>query len=78
MREKNDLVFYNEVANLNNKPNIILIGAAGHQGKEYFKILKEKCNFKALIDNDYELLKKLYDPNKYVLLPDFKELNTIN
>ena len=78
MREKNDTVSYNEEPNTGDRPNIILIGAAGHQGKEYFKILKEKCNLKALIDNDYELLKKLYDQNKYILLPDFKELNTIN
>ena len=78
MREKNDTVSYNEEPNTGDRPNIILIGAAGHQGKEYFKILKEKCNFKALIDNNYELLKKLYDQNKYILLPDFKELNTID
>ncbi len=78
MRENNDFFAYDEGTNLNEKPNIILIGAAGHQGREYFKILKERCNFKALIDSDYELLKKLYDPNKILLLPDFKELNTID
>ena len=78
MRDNNDFVAYDEETNLNEKPNIILIGAAGHQGREYFKILKERCNFKALIDSDYELLKKLYDPNKILLLPDFKELNTID
>ena len=78
MRENNDFVSYDEETNLIDKPNIILIGAAGHQGREYFKILKERCNFKALIDSDYELLKKLYEPNKLLLLPDFKELNTID
>ena len=61
MRDNNDFVAYDEETNLNEKPNIILIGAAGHQGREYFKILKERCNFKALIDSDYELLKKLYN-----------------
>ncbi len=78
MRDNNDFVAYDEETNLNEKPNIILIGAAGHQGREYFKILKERCNFKALIDSDYELLKKLYEPNKLLLLPDFKEFNTID
>ena len=78
MRENSDLIFYNERTESNDKPNIILIGAAGHQGKEYYKILKEKCKFKALIDNDFKLLQKLYDPNKYILLQDFKDLNTID
>ena len=57
------------------KANIILIGAAGHQGKEYFQLLKDKYNFKALIDNDFKSLEKIYDPNKYLLLKDIKDLN---
>lgn len=60
---------------LNKKSNIILIGAAGHQGREYFQLLKNIYNFKALIDNDFGSLKKLYDSNKYLLLKDIKELS---
>ena len=59
---------------LNDKANVILIGAAGHQGKEYFKLLKEKYNFKALIDSDLESLNKAYDSNKYLLLQDINDL----
>ena len=33
MRENNDFVSHDEETNLIDKPNIILIGAAGHQGK---------------------------------------------
>lgn len=68
----------NEETDLTEKPNIILIGAVGHQGKEYFNLLKDKCNFKALIDNDFQYLQKYYDQNKYLLLPDMKDLNTID
>ena len=60
---------------LNKKSNIILIGAAGHQGREYFQLLKNIYNFKALIDNDFGSLKKLYDSNKYLLLKDINELS---
>ena len=60
---------------LNLKQNIILIGAAGHQGKEYFQLLKDKYNFKALIDTDFKSLEKIYDPNKYLFLKDIKDLN---
>ena len=59
----------------NIKENIILIGAAGHQGKEYFNLLKDKYNFIALIDNDYSSLEKIYDSKKYLLLKDIKDLN---
>lgn len=61
--------------NLKKKLNVILIGAAGHQGKEYFKLLKEKYNFKVLIDNDFESLNKIYDSEKYLLLKDIKYLD---
>ena len=60
----------------NKKENIIIIGAAGHQGKEYFNLLKDKYNFIALIDNDYSSLEKIYDSKKYLLLKDIKDLNT--
>ena len=33
MREKNDSVSYNKDPNTGENPNIILIGAADHQGK---------------------------------------------
>jgi predicted dehydrogenase len=59
----------------NIKESIILIGAAGHQGKEYFNLLKDKYNFIALIDNDYSSLEKIYDSKKYLLLKDIKDLN---
>ena len=59
----------------NKKENIIIIGAAGHQGKEYFNLLKYKYNFIALIDNDYSSLEKIYDSNKYLLYKDIKDLN---
>lgn len=64
-----------KTSDLSKKTNIILIGAAGHQGREYFELLKDIYNFKALIDNDFDSLKKIYDSNKYLLLKDIKELN---
>ena len=77
MKENEELALKNDSSE-DEKPKAILIGAAGHQGKEYFKILKEKLNFKALIDNNLELLEKYYDPKKYVLLPDISDLSTID
>ena len=70
-----NLVLNDSLFSPDKKINIILIGAAGHQGKEYFNLLKEKYNFTALIDNDFELLNKEYDSNKYLLLKDVKDLN---
>ena len=59
----------------NKKENIILIGAAGHQGKEYFNLLKDEYNFIALIDNDFSLLEKTYDSKKYLLFKDIRDIN---
>ena len=74
MNKKINLPLNESKNELNNKVNVILIGAAGHQGKEYFKLLNEKYYFKALIDNDFESLNKTYDSNKYLLLQDIKDL----
>jgi len=74
MDKKIDLPIKENQNELNIKANVILIGAVGHQGKEYFKLLKEKYNFKALIDSDFETLNKVYDSNKYLLLQDIKDL----
>ena len=59
----------------NKKINAILIGAAGHQGKEYYNLLKNKYNFKALIDSDIKLLNEIYNSTKYLLLEDIKYLD---
>lgn len=64
-----------KMSDSNKKENIILIGAAGHQGKEYFNLLKDKYNFTALIDNDYSSLEKIYNSKNYLLLKDFKDIN---
>ena len=74
MNKKINLPLKESQNELNNKANVILIGAAGHQGKEYFKLLKEKYNFKALIDSDFDALNNVYDSNKYLLLQDIKDL----
>lgn len=58
----------------NKEVNLILIGAAGHQGKEYFNLLKNKYNFSALIDSDFETLQKIYDSKKYLLLQNIHDL----
>lgn len=41
MNKKINLPLNESKNELNNKVNVILIGAAGHQGKEYFKLLNE-------------------------------------
>lgn len=40
--------------------NIILIGAAGHQGSEYFELLNQRDNICALVDENFVALEKKY------------------
>ena len=55
--------------------NIILIGAAGHQGSEYFNLLKSKHKISALVDENLNSLENLY---KNFNIPLFKNLNCID
>lgn len=49
----------NNIVKLNDK-KIIIVGAAGHQGYEYYNILKDKFNIVAVIDSNEALLNQLY------------------
>lgn len=55
--------------------NIILIGAAGHQGSEYFKLLNKKQKIVALVDENLALLQEKY--HNYDI-PFFKNLDTMD
>lgn len=55
--------------------DIIIIGAAGHQGSEYFKLLNQKYKVAALIDENLELLQRKY---KDYSIPLVKNLDLLN
>lgn len=60
------------MANLDKKM-IIIVGAAGHQGFEYYNILKDKFNIVALVDNK-TLIDKLYPDVDIVKCNTIEEL----
>lgn len=48
---------------MNKKQVIAIVGAAGQQGQEYYKILQGHEDVKVLVDSDFEKLQKIYNKN---------------
>ena len=53
--------------------NILLVGAAGHQGQEYFKLLSKKYKIAAVADENMDALKTIYSDSGVQLCKNAKE-----
>jgi len=55
------------------KPKIVLVGAAGQQGLEYYNLLKNAFLFMAAVDSNFESLKDFYKNESIPLFRDVDE-----
>ncbi|MFH0898766.1 MAG: Gfo/Idh/MocA family oxidoreductase, partial [bacterium] len=53
---------------LEEKPKILLVGASGQQGQEYYQLLKDEFHISAVVDSNFEELNSLYKKEKNLSL----------